>query len=88
MSLEHSSAHSKNNVGNKASEPFVSEREAAKFLNLTVKTIQRMRIEPPINGRSSLPFYKFGTRVTYLISDCLKYAKDRQFNSTSEVATR
>ena len=84
MSLEHSPTRAANTVGQNAPEPFVSEREAAKFLNISVRTLQRWRAEPPNTG--ALRFYKLGQkRVAYRLSDLAKFAEDRAFNSTSEV---
>jgi hypothetical protein len=66
-------------------EPFVGEQEAADFLGVSVRTIQRWRTEPPSSG-SPLKFYKLGAkRVVYRISDCVRFAESRSFNSTSEM---
>ena len=70
-----------------SSEPFVSEREAAIHLGVSVRTLQRWRTEPPIMGAPR--FYKLGTRrVAYRISDLSRWAEGRAFSSTSEVDAR
>ena len=81
MSLEHSPARMAGSFfGN---EPFVTERDAAKFLNLSARTLQRWRTEPPAGG--GIRFYKLGPkRVVYRISDCASWAKSRAFGSTAE----
>ena len=85
MSLEHSPARDGQGFGNGA-EPFINEREAANFLNLSVRTLQRWRTEPPAGG-APLKFYKLGAkRVAYRLSDCTSFAESRSFNSTSEIA--
>lgn len=47
MSLEHSPARDGQSFGN---ESFVTEREAAAFLGISVCTLQRWRTEPPPGG--------------------------------------
>ena len=81
MSLEHSPARMAGSIfGN---EPFVTERDAAKFLNLSARTLQRWRTEPPAGG--GIRFYKLGPkRVVYRISDCASWAASRAFGSTAE----
>ena len=65
-------------------EPFVTERQAAEFLKVSVRTLQRWRAEPPPGG--ALTFYKLGSkRVAYRLSDLSRYAEGRAFGSTSEV---
>jgi len=78
MSLEHSPVRGTAS----ANEPFVSEADAAEFLNISVRTLQRWRTEPPVGGGPK--FYRFGSRVNYLISRCASWAESRAFNSTSE----
>jgi hypothetical protein len=65
-------------------EQFVSETEAAEFLNISVRTLQRWRAEPPVGGGPK--FYRFGSRVNYLLSRCALWAESRVFNSTSEAS--
>ena len=83
MSLEHSPSRDGRGVGNDA-EPFVTEVEAAKFLGLSVRTLQRWRTEPPTGGGPQ--FYKLGRkRVAYRLSGLSRWAEGRAFNSTSEM---
>ncbi|MDP7098062.1 MAG: helix-turn-helix domain-containing protein [Rhodospirillales bacterium] len=85
MSLEHSPARNGQGFGNGV-EPFVTEREAAKFLGLAVRTLQRWRTEPPTGGAPI--FFKLGAkRIAYRLSDLTKWAEGRAFTSTSEVDT-
>ena len=64
-------------------EPFVMEQEAADFLKVSVRTLQRWRTEPPAGGAPC--FYKLGRkRVAYRISDLSAWAESRAFGSTSE----
>ena len=64
-------------------EPFVVEQEAADFLKVSVRTLQRWRTEPPAGGAPR--FYKLGRkRVVYRISDLSAWAESRAFGSTSE----
>ncbi len=83
MSLEHSPARDGQGFGNGA-EPFVTEREAAKFLSLSVRTMQRWRTEQPTGGAPR--FFKLGPkRVVYRLSGLSRWAEGRAFNSTSEM---
>ncbi len=82
MSLEHSPARDGQSFGNGA-EPFVTEREAAKFLGLSVRTLQRWRTEPPAGGAPC--FFKLGTkRVAYRLSVLSAWAERHAFASTAE----
>ena len=64
-------------------EPFVVEQEAAEFLKVSVRTLQRWRTEPPAGGAPR--FYKLGRkRVAYRLSDLSAWAESRAFGSTSE----
>lgn len=66
-------------------EPFVTERQAAVFLSISVRTLQRWRTEPPSNGAPK--FFKLGAkRVVYRLSDLSRWAEGRAFDSTSAVA--
>ena len=57
-------------------EPFVTEREAAKFLGISVRSIQRWRVEPPPGGGPK--FFKLGVkRVKYRLSDLTLWAEGR-----------
>ena len=83
MSLEHSPARDGQGFGNGA-EPFVGEREAAEFLGISVRTLQRWRTEPPTGG-APLKFYKLGAkRVAYRFSGLTAWAEERAFGSTAE----
>ena len=83
MSLEHSPARDGQGFGNGA-EPFIGEREAANFLGVSVRTLQRWRTEPPTGGAPQ--FFKLGAkRVAYRLSVLSKWAETRAFNSTSEM---
>ena len=94
MSLEHSPARATNVsgpgpepvwAGGHGPERFVTEREAAAFLGLSVRTLQRWRTEPPATG-PPLKFYKLGQkRVAYRLSDCSDFAEARAYGSTSEM---
>jgi predicted DNA-binding transcriptional regulator AlpA len=82
MSLEHSPARDGQNFGTVA-EPFVSERKAAEFLGISVRTLQRWRTEPPSTGGPR--FFKLGAkRVAYRLSDLTKWAEGLSYQSTSE----
>ncbi len=68
---------------NGSHEPFVMEQEAADFLKVSVRTLQRWRTEPPAGGAPR--FYKLGRkRVAYRLSDLSAWAESRAFGSTSE----
>ncbi len=81
MSLEHSPARDGQGFSNGA-EPFVGEREATRFLNLSVRTLQRWRTEPPAFGAPR--FYRLGKRVAYRISVLSAWAERHAFTSTAE----
>lgn len=68
---------------NGSREPFVIEREAAEFLRISVRTLQRWRTEPPTGGGPR--FFKLGQkRVVYRLADLTDWAERRAFESTSE----
>jgi hypothetical protein len=82
LSLEHSPTRDGKPLGHKY-EPFVTERDASNFLNVSVRTLQRWRTEPPPNGAPC--FFKLGAkRVAYRLSDLTKWAEAQCFGSTSE----
>ena len=81
MSLEHSPARDGQGFSNGA-EPFVGEREAAEFLGVSVRTLQRWRTEPPAFGAPR--FYRLGKRVAYRISVLSAWAERHAFTSTAE----
>ncbi len=75
--------HSPSRTGGHGNEPFVVEREAAAFLKISVRTLQRWRTEPPPGGAPR--FYKLGAkRVAYRLSDLSDWAQTRAFSSTAE----
>ena len=63
-------------------EPFVNERAAARFLNVSVRTLQRWRTEPPAFGAPR--FYRLGKRVAYRLSVLSAGAERHAFTSTAE----
>ena len=52
---------------------YITEKEAAKLLSLSIQTLRNRRsnCKPPI-------YYKFGRSVRYSIEDLTQYARDRQ----------
>ncbi len=70
------------NAAHDPHEPFVNEREAARFLNISVRTLQRWRTEPPAFGAPR--FYRLGKRVAYRLSDLSAWAERHAFTSTAE----
>ena len=81
MSLEHSPARDGQGFSNGA-EPFIGEREAAEFLGVSVRTLQRWRTEPPAFGAPR--FYRLGKRVAYRLSVLSAWAERHAFTSTAE----
>lgn len=58
---------------------FLDNREAAAFLNLSPRTLEKMR------GQGVGPiFRKFGRRVQYAVSDLELWADARSYDSTSD----
>jgi hypothetical protein len=58
---------------------FMSEREAARFLGLSVRTLQGMRY------RGGGPrYHKFGRSVRYTREDLITWARSTRRNSTSD----
>lgn len=57
---------------------YVNEKEAAQYIGLSVKTLQRMRVQG--NG---IPFIKAGARILYDMSDLDTFMQDRKIQSTS-----
>ena len=64
-------------------EPFVTEPDAAAFLKVSERTLQRWRVEPPAGGAPR--FFKIGKRVAYRLTDLSRWAEGRAFASTSEI---
>ena len=82
MSLEHSPTRIGSPLGHNH-EPFVTERDASTFLNLSARTLQRWRTEPPPNGAPR--YFKLGAkRVAYRLSDLSTWAESQCFGSTAE----
>jgi hypothetical protein len=63
------------------SSPFYSNEEAARFLRLSPRTLEKYRV---IGGGP--PFRKFGRRVLYALDDLEKWAERRVCDSTSDPA--
>lgn len=61
--------------------PFYSNGEAAAFLNLSPRTLEKMRV---VGGGP--PFRKFGRRVFYTLPDLEEWAARRRCDSTSDPA--
>jgi len=64
-------------------DAFLSEDEAARVLNISVRTLQRWRQD----GRSGLPFRRFGGLVRYSMRDIEAWATAQSRMSTSERAS-
>jgi hypothetical protein len=60
---------------------FLSNREAATFLNLSPRTLEKMRVQ---GGGPT--FRKFGRRVQYAPSDLELWANARSYDSTSDAS--
>jgi hypothetical protein len=63
--------------------PYYSNREAADFLRLSPRTLEKYRV---IGGGP--PFRKFGSRVFYTLADLEVWAGQRICDSTSDPAWR
>jgi hypothetical protein len=62
-----------------ANPVFLNNGEAAKFLNLSPRTLEKQRV---IGGGPR--FRKFGRRVLYAVSDLEVWANARSFETTSD----
>ncbi|MDD3020591.1 MAG: helix-turn-helix domain-containing protein [Alphaproteobacteria bacterium] len=62
---------------------YLSEKQTADYIGLSVKTLQRMRVSG--NG---MPFIKAGARVLYDIDDLNAYMTSRKVQSTSAYGER
>jgi hypothetical protein len=60
---------------------FLANREAATFLNLSPRTLEKMRV---IGGGPR--FRKFGRRVLYAVADLEVWANARSCDSTSDAS--
>jgi hypothetical protein len=60
---------------------FVNEHVIERVLDVPVKTLRNWRV----SGRGP-PFSKFGASVRYELAAAIRWARERQVNSTSEAA--
>lgn len=65
-----------------ATTPFFTQSEAADFLRLSERTLERWRVEGM--GPS---FRRFGRRVVYAKADLERWADSRCFESTARAST-
>jgi excisionase family DNA binding protein len=63
----------------KLSNTFLTNSEAAEFLRLSPRTLEKHRV---VGGGP--PFRKFGRRILYARTDLQKWAEDRKFDNTSQ----
>jgi hypothetical protein len=68
-------------VAEQATPQFVNELVIERVLGVPVKTLRNWRV----SGRGP-PFSKFGASVRYEIATAIRWARERQVNSTSETA--
>jgi len=61
---------------------FLANQEAAAFLNLSPRTLEKMRVEG-----GGPRFRKFGRRVLYAVLDLERWANARAYDSTSDAAS-
>lgn len=66
-------------MGTAKSSPFLIQPEAAAFLRVSERTLERWRVEG-----GGPPFRRFGRRVVYARDDLEEWADSRCFQSTSE----
>ena len=72
----------KGSQGAEQSTPqFVNEYVIERVLDVPVKTLRNWRV----SGRGP-PFSKFGASVRYELATAIRWARERQVNSTSEIA--
>lgn len=62
---------------------YLSEKQTAEYIGLSVKTLQRMRAHG-----TGMPFVKAGSRVLYDIADLDTYMNARKVQSTSAYGER
>ena len=65
----------------RAAPQFVNEHVISRVLGIPVKTLRNLRV----NGRGP-PFCKFNASVRYELASTIRWARERQVNSTSEAA--
>jgi hypothetical protein len=70
----------KSQVPEQAEPQFVNEFVIERVLGVPVKTLRNWRV----SGRGP-PFSKFGASVRYELATAIRWARERQVNSTSEV---
>lgn len=63
--------------------PFLSNEQAAAFLNLSPRTLEKLRV---VGGGPQ--FRKFGRRVMYAVNELEAWAATRRCDSTSDPAWR
>jgi hypothetical protein len=68
-------------VVEQATPQFVNEHVIERVLDVPVKTLRNWRV----SGRGP-PFSKFGASVRYELATAIRWARERQVNSTSEAA--
>ena len=68
-------------VVEQATPQFVNEHVIERVLDVPVKTLRTWRV----SGRGP-PFSKFGASVRYELATAIRWARERQVNSTSEAA--
>jgi hypothetical protein len=69
-------------VSEQATPQFVNELVIERVLGVPVKTLRNWRV----SGRGP-PFSKFGASVRYELATAIRWARERQVNSTSKAAT-
>ena len=68
-------------------EPFVDEKVAARHLDISVRTLQRWRTDPPDGGGPR--FFKIGAkRVAYKLSGLDRWAETRAVDGASWIFTQ
>lgn len=76
MSLEHSPARNNRTADH---SPFLTQPEAASFLRVSERSLERWRIEG-----TGPEFVRAGRRILYSMQSLRAWAADRTFRSTSE----
>jgi len=60
--------------------PLLSQRDAARLLGLSTRTLERWRVSAKVN----LPYVKFDSSVRYRLEDIERCVASRTVRSTSE----
>jgi hypothetical protein len=76
-----SSSADESQAADHATPQFVNELVIERVLGVPVKTLRNWRV----SGRGP-PFSKFGASVRYELVTAIRWARERQVNSTSEAA--